>query len=485
MYTSSKNIKKSYLFFLIFINKIKSEIKTHCSNFNKKNVTYNDINSNNLVIHKDNKISKSNKNIEINKNNEFKENNKNIEINDIKNNNDENNLNINTKTDQNENKIDENIINENKKLCIDDFRSDDFIINDKKKIEIKNISNITDINEFKKYINSFLINSTFNINDSDLEKFLKHYKSNEELLNPNLYYIIFEFFKQEVDNDKLLQLIEHKLDYNNQIILNYNKTVDYKNNTIYFVDNDNISRYFKKYNDYNIVDKNVSKDIEIICKDIKRTVEFTFDNKILEESPIEDNFINSLTKVLVNLELNKTDNKEFYVQGMNLLARFFLFLTKEENNNKDIIFNPLKSYKLNYLFFNYKFNETFLKELLNKTSFTILDCYNSFDNITKASDVIKQKITKNLNLSKKEIKLIEQNIICFTTMFPFDITLGICNYNILKNLFLLLFILDRYNVIFDIFSLYLLEILKNENNEDINKKKYNFNKFEEIFNNDN
>ena len=482
MYLSIKNIKISILIFNLKYN-IFSEINSNCCNCNKKKILNNEVNLDNITIkeiEKDKIIKKK----QINKNKKIIKTNKKI------NNNKKNNSNKVIKIDKNKNKFNKNENKNNDHLKNNDFRSDNFIINEKKidknKIEIKNINKINNVQEFKNYINKFFINPNLNIKDSDLEKFLKHYKSNEELLNPELFYIISEIFKQEVDNDKLLQLIEHKLDYNNQIILNYNKTVEYKDNTIFFIDNNNVKKYFKNDKEQNIENKDIAEDIEIILKDINRTVDFTYDNKKLENSSIKDDFINSLAKVLINLSLNNKYNDRFYVQGMNILARFFLFLTKDINNNNDIIFNSKKAYKLNYSFFNYIFNETFLKQLVNKSNFTIFDCYNSSNNVTKFSDIFKNKISKNLKLSKEDINEIEQNIICFTTMFPFDITIGINNYNNLKSLFLLLFIFDRYNIIFDIFSLYLLKTLNKKNNEDENDEiTSNFNKIEEIFINDN
>jgi len=529
MHIRFKNAIKTLSIFIIARYNIQSKQK--CCNSNKNTTINDDMNNINKVIVKDNRTNKTKK--EINKKEEIiddnieyeeidkystEDNEEDINEKNIKNN---NNDHIENLTNEHKN---ENISNNDKNINAEDFRTDnlvnnenlknnknivnkeinyisssgnelrndEIVFNEKEiknkeiknnevKIEIKNIKEIKNGKDFKEYICSFFINPDIDIKDSEFDKFLKHYKSKEELLNPKLYHIIQKLFKQKVDSTKLLKLIEHKLNYENTKDLNYNKTVEYKDKTIFFIDDNNEKKYYKKHNINNIKDENLCRDIVTIIQDIQRSVEFKYYNTILDNSPIKDYYISSLANVLVNLELNNKYKKNLYVQGMNLVGRFFLFISKNRNENNEIIFNTEKAYKLYHEFFKYTFNETSVKELFNKTNFNLLDCYESMNNITEYTKILKNKIIKNLKLKKKEIAKIENNITCFGTMFPFDITITMRDYNNIKVLFLLLFTLDRYDILFDIYSLYILKFLEDEKITDNTKKKIKeFNVIDEI-----
>lgn len=534
MHIRLKNATKTLSIFIIARYNIQSKQK--CCNSNKNTTINDDMNNINKVIIKDNRTNKTKK--EINKKEEIiddniedeeideystEDNEEDINEKDIENN---NNDNIENLTNEHKN---ENIYNNHKNISDEDFRNDDLVNNEnfknnknivnkeinyissnsnelrndeivfnekeiknkevknneiknnEVKIEIKNINEIKNGKDFKEYICSFFINPDIDIKDSEFDKFLKHYKSKKELLNPKLYHIIQKLFKQKVNSSKLLKLIEHKLNYENIKDLKYNKTVEYKDKTIFFIDDNNEKKYYKRYNDNNIEDKNLGKDIESIIKDIQRSVEFKYYNTILDNSPIKDYYISSLANVLVNLELNNKYKKNLYVQGMNLVGRFFLFISKNKNENNEIIFNTEKAYKLYHEFFKYTFNETSIKQLFNKTNFNLLDCYECMNNITEYTKILKNKIIKNLKLKEKEIAKIENNITCFGTMFPFDITITMRDYDNIKVLFLLLFTLDRYDILFDIYSLYLLKFLEDEKITDDTKKKIKeFNVVDEI-----
>ena len=450
------------------VNDIKNDLSTKINNKKEK--------INNINLKNDN-ILKNNNN--SNKNNENNENNKNNEI-----------L---IKKDINKEEKKEK---EKEEECYEEEDDDDLKNED---INFKDISKIKNAKEFKEYLNSFFINSTFNVDDSDLKKFFKHYNSNEFFLDKKLHYILLEIFKQEVDNDKLLKLIKYKLKYDeNKKNIKYNKnvflktknTTDSYNKIICFTDKKNEKKYFRKYTDTNIKDENLLKETAIILADITRTGIFKYNNINLSTSPIYDDFKNSLTKVLVNLSLYKGNDNSFYFQGMNYLARFFLFLCKN-NNSKDKNFNSKLAYKLNYLFYDYKFNEKMILPLFytynekgkaidknkNKKGFSVLDCYNNCTNIGNISNYLEEIIFQYLKIKKEEKNIYENNVVSFISKFTLDIGISINDYNKLKNLFLLLFILDRYNVIFDIFLIYLSKKINNEFEEDENS----INKFSIIF----
>ena len=345
-----------------------------------------------------------------------------------------------------------------------------------------------DVNDFEECLKCLFKDSNLNkINSNDLLRFFKHYRENEDkLLDKDLYYILLELLSSNVDKKPILELLKYKFCINEDNMEDVNEKIIFQNlngeKTIYYQFGDKMFKYSLGID--NTGNENIKKDLNIILSDIDRTkykdYNFPFENMFNEETEIK--FKTSICKILVNFILNHPECGG-YIQGMNVIAKFFVFLTTEDSN-RGPVFDVKLAYNLFCKFVLYPFKNIVFKEEYPNKNIMLIDM---FDRV-KMGHIFSKSKTKAENIynkffpltdeerykvngdSEKNILSLKHIILSKLTIYIYNAFLTnlifcIKNFNVSKSVILLLMLLDNHSLILDIISLYV-----SKTSEDICKK---------------
>ena len=425
----------------------------------------------NIDLKKNQKLEKKKNNINFNKTTNIK---KITSTNNITNFNKTANINKITSTN--------NINNSNKTTNINRITDTRNIAKFNKADDIKNIDNTKDPDDLKRLIKCFFTDPNIDdINSDDLFRFFFHYRSEKnELLDKDLHHILFELLLNSVDNEKLIELLKYRfgLDDNNMEDVNDSIVFQQLNNEncIYYNSGDAML-YFKNKENTNIESENIKNELSIIILDLPRTIckDYNSFSNIEKNESNNIYFVNNICKILVNFILNHPELGG-YAQGMNFIAKFFVFLTTKEVNG-ELIFNSKLAYNLFYRVLIYNFDNIVFKKEYKNDKIDLLDCFDDskmkmfFSNNSRISKNIFDKFSILSNSEKCEMNedlkfrlkiAIETN---FLSMFLTYSTSLVGNFNVSKSIILLLLLVNNHSLFLDILAIYAIRTA-----EDICKK---------------
>ena len=362
-----------------------------------------------------------------------------------------------------------------------------------------------DFDDFKKCIEHLFKGADLNkIDPNDLIRFFNHYRENkDELLDKDLHYILIELLSSNVDKEPILKLLMYKFCINEDTMEDVNENIIFQNlngkKTIYYQLNGKMFEYRMGIDNIgidNIGNENIEKDLKIILLDVDRTkcndYNFSFEDMYNDENKMK--FESAICKILVNFILNHPGYGG-YTQGMNVIAKFFVFLTTEIYNG-ELVFDIRLAYNLFYKFVTYCFKNIVFKEEYKNENIRLIDMLdeskmscifskseskaeNIFNKISPLANEEKYKVDgdlcKNIEILKKNIK--NKIFVYIYPSFATNLIHNIHNFNVSKSVILLLMLLDNHSLILDIISLY-----ASKTSEDVCKKledeKYNHDNLE-------
>ena len=375
-----------------------------------------------------------------------------------------------------------NITNFNKTTNINEITDTRNITKFNNDDDIKNIDNTKDPDDLKRLIKCFFTDSNIDdINSVDLFRFFFHYRSEKnKFLDKDLHYILFELLSSSVDNEKLIELLKYRLGLDDNNMEDVNDSIVFQQlnneNCIYYNSGDAML-YFKNKENTNIEYENIKNELSIIILDLPRTIckDYNSFSNIKKDESNNIYFVNNICKILVNFILNHPELGG-YAQGMNFIAKFFVFLTTKEVNG-ELIFNNKLAYNLFYRFLIYNFDNIVFKKEYKNGKINLIDYLddskmkmffsnnsriskNIFDKFSILSNSEKCKVNEDL---KSRIKMEIETY--FISMFlTYSISL-VGNFNVSKSIILLLLLVNNHSLFLDILSIYAIRTA-----EDIYKK---------------